>query len=399
MDSLITDSVKLLCVPSLEGMVAAPMSGGIYLDFQATTPIDPEVLEAMLPWMRRASNAHATEHAWGLQAEAAIDQARQQIAMAVNGEPDGVIFTGSATEAANIVLRSLAGPGGRVLISTIEHPSVAETAAACASAGAQLAYVRVDDEGLVDLDDLAAQVRESDLVSIMAVNNEIGTIQPVDTIAALCRSVGALFHTDAVQALGKIPIDMASGITFATLSAHKAYGPQGIGAICADQAYVKRLKPLMTGGGQQGGIRPGTLPVALCVGFGAACELAARRLEEDAVHCAFLHRTFLERLSQVAGDYSINGTIDARVPQNLNISFGDISADELLALLPGLALSTGSACSSGAIEPSRVLTAMGLPEEEIRSSIRIGFGRTTHVEEVALAADRIGAAVRRLRGE
>ncbi len=374
------------------------MNPRIYLDYQATTPLDPAVLEAMLPWMVRPSNAHASEHVWGREAEAALESAREQVAAAVNGDPTGIIFTSNATEAANIVLRSFAGSDRTLLISTIEHPCVAETAAACAEVGTNVIYLPVSEEGLVDVEMMADCLAEIDLASIMTVNNEIGTIQPVGTIATLCASAGVLFHTDAAQALGRVPIDMTTGVSFVTLSAHKIYGPQGIGAICADPSLLPRLKPVLSGGGQQRGIRPGTAPVALCVGFGAACELAVRRMEEDAAHCASLCHEFLNQLYLTAGDFILHGSREDRIPHNLNISFPSVLADELLALLPDLGLSTGSACSSGAIAPSRVLTAIGLSEEAVRGAIRVSFGRPTSREEAVRAAEMIGAAVRRLRG-
>lgn len=371
----------------------------VYLDFQATTPLDSQVLEAMLPWLKKPSNPHASEHVWGREAEAAVEQAREQVAAAVGGEPAGVIFTASATEAANIVLRSFAGPGRRILISAIEHPCVEETAAACADAGTEIDRVPVDSDGLIDLEALGEGLDGAALVSVMAVNNEVGTVQPIESIATLCRSAGVPFHSDAAQALGRVPVDMSAGISFVTLSGHKICGPQGIGAICADPRLLGVLKPLTSGGGQQRGIRPGTVPTALAAGLGRACKLALQRREADHAYCSALSRLFLERLSSELGDFRVNGSLEERVPHNLNLSFGGISADELLAMLPDLALSTGSACSSGAIAPSRVLTALGLDDAAIRGSIRIGFGRTTSRREVVYAAEAISAAVRRLRGE
>lgn len=371
----------------------------IYLDFQATTPIDEDVLDAMLPWMRQPANPHSSEHGWGQEAAAAVEQAQTQVAAAVNGDPQCVIFTGSATEAANIVLRSFGGPGRSILISNIEHPSVEETAVACAEVGTIIQRLPVNGDGLVDVDELPEDLERYDLVSVMSVNNEVGTIQPIEEIATLCRSAAVPFHSDAAQALGRIPVDMSAGTSFATISGHKIYGPQGIGAICAAPEWLTRLQPLMRGGGQQRRIRPGTVPVALCVGLGKACELAMVRLEQDRAHCLELSRLFLDRLALKINGFEVNGSLEERVPHNLNIRFDGIVADELLALLPELGLSTGSACSSGAIAPSRVLGAMGLGEEMIRSSIRLGFGRTTRNEEVIAAAGQIGAAVRHLRGE
>ena len=375
------------------------MSRRIYLDHQATTPLDPDVLEAMQHWFSRPANPHSIEHGWGMEAEAAVAVAKEQIANAVNGHPEGVIFTGNATEAANIVVRSFGGSDRKIVVSAIEHPCVSETATACREFGTTIQVVQVNADGIVDLDALAEHIDSSDLISVMAVNNEIGTVQPVEAIASLCRESGTTFHSDAAQALGKVPVDMSVGIGFLTLSAHKVYGPPGIGAICADRDQIGQLKPLITGGGQQEGIRPGTVPVALCVGFGKACELARASLEKEMEHCGALSALFLERLRQETTRFSVNGSLQERVPQNLSLCFPGIIADELIAMLPQIALSTGSACSSGAIAPSRVLLAMDLPDEMIEGSIRVGFGRTTTEEEVVEAANAIGSMVRKLRGE
>ena len=375
------------------------MGRRIYLDHQATTPLDPDVLEEMQQWLCRPANPHSIEHGWGMEAEAAVAVAREQVANAVNGHPEGVIFTGNATEAANIVVRSFGGPDRNVVVSAIEHPCVSESAKACQELGTSIQVVRVNPDGIVDLDAIAEHVDSADLVSVMAVNNEIGTVQPVEAIASLCEESGTAFHSDAVQALGKVPVDMSAGIGFVTLSAHKVYGPPGIGAICADRDRIGQLKPLMRGGGQQEGIRPGTVPVALCVGFGKACELARARLNEETEHCSGLSALFLERLSQETTRFSVNGSLEERVPHNVSLCFPGIVADELIAMLPQIAISTGSACSSGAIIPSRVLLAMDLPEDMIEGSVRVGFGRTTTEEEVVEAAIAIGGMVRKLRGE
>lgn len=375
------------------------MSRRIYLDYQATTPLDPKVLEEMQPWLCRPANPHSVEHGWGIEAETAVTIAREKVASAVNGDPEGVIFTGNATEAANIVVRSFAERDRKIVVSAIEHPCVAETAKACQRLGATVQVVQVNPDGIVDMDMLGEHVESADLVSIMAVNNEIGTVQPVEAIASLCAESGTAFHSDAVQALGKVPVDMSAGIGFVTLSAHKVYGPPGIGAICADRDRIGQLRPLMSGGSQQEGIRPGTVPVALCAGFGKACELARERLNEETEHCRDLSALFLERLSQETTNFSVNGSLDERVPQNVSLCFPGIVADELIAMLPQIAISTGSACSSGAIAPSRVLLAMDLPEDMIEGSVRVGFGRTTTEEEVVEAAVAIGGMVRKLRGE
>lgn len=370
----------------------------IYLDHQATTAVDERVLEVMLPWLGRPSNPHSSEHVFGQDAAAAIELARLQVADAVNGDPKGVVFTASATEAANIVVRSFANGGSRLLISAIEHPCVAETAVVCMKEGrAVVDTVPVDEDGLVDLDALSELMSAADLVSVMAVNNEVGTVQPIEDIGALCIGEGVPLHTDAAQAIGRVPVDLGVGITFATLSSHKIYGPAGIGAICAQPEEISHLKPLMSGGGQEGGLRPGTLPTPLCVGFGEACALAIQERERDAEQASSLAALFLEHLDGAGVVYAVNGSREERVAQNLNLSFERVEAEALLARLPSLALSTGSACSSGSIRQSAVLTAMGLDEDRVRSAVRIGFGRGTRPNEVLDAASRVAAAVTALR--
>ena len=371
----------------------------IYLDYQATTPLDERVLEAMLPWLGRPANPHSREHAFGQNAATAIELAREQVAAAVNGDPGGVVFTASATEAANIVVRSFAGDRSRLVISAIEHPCVAVTAAECVSEGrAVVTTAPVDEDGVVDLDALSEMMVDADLVSIMAVNNEVGTIQPIEDIGALCVGEGVPLHTDASQAIGRVQVDMDVGITFATLSSHKIYGPPGIGAVCARREDMSRLKPLMSGGGQEGGLRPGTLPTPLCVGFGEACALAVQERERDAKQAAVLAVSFLEQLDKAGVGYKVNGSREQRVAQNLNLSFEGVEAEALLAQLPTLAISTGSACSSGSIGPSAVLMAMGLEDDRVQGAVRIGFGRGTRPGEVFDAAARVAAAVVKLQG-
>lgn len=371
-----------------------------YLDHQATTPLDERVLEVMLPWLGRPANPHSSEHSFGQDAAAAIELARKQVADAVNGDPKGVVFTASATEAANVVIRSFAHGRSHLLISAIEHPCVAETAAGCMKEGRTVVTtVPVDEDGVVDLDALSELMVTADLVSVMTVNNEVGTIQPIEDIGALCIGQGVPLHTDAAQAIGRVPVDMETGITFATLSSHKIYGPPGIGAICAQPEDISLLKPLMSGGGQERGLRPGTLPTPLCVGFGEACALAVRERERDAEQASALAESFLEHLDTAGVVYAVNGSRDERVAQNLNVSFDGVEAEALLARLPSVALSTGSACSSGAIRPSKVLTAMGLDGDRVRSAVRIGFGRGTGPRDVHDAAAKVAAVVTALRGQ
>lgn len=366
----------------------------VYLDFQASTPLDPKVLDTMLPWLREPGNPHASENAAGRRAQAAVDSAREQIAMVVGAAPDDVIFTSGATEAVNIVLRSLIPPAGHIAISAIEHACVRATAEAIAREGGRCSVVPVNSDGLVDLGALSEILDDDpDLVSLMWVNNEIGTIQPVAEAAGMCREAGVPLHSDAAQAVGRVPVKIGTGVEVVTLSGHKVYGPQGIGAIVATPALRARLRPLLHGGGQQGGIRPGTLPIALCVGFGAAVAIAEMEMERDRLHVLALRERFLAGLRQRLGGVLVNGSLDERVPHNLNISIPGISADELLARTPRLELSTGSACASGAIEPSRVLAAMGIDGEALEGAVRVGFGRSTTADEVDFAVAAIADAV------
>jgi len=373
------------------------MNRPIFLDFNATTPLDSRVLQAMLPWFEVPANPHSLQHQAGFAAHGAIEEARAEVAAATGRSPDGILFTPSATFACNQVVRSFAGEGKKIVVSAIEHPCVIETARWCAERGAILEIVSVNEEGLIDLDAVFEKVPDAALVSVMGVNNEVGTIQPIVEIAEYCRAYDVPFHCDAAQALGRTPLSELGENTIITVSSHKIYGPQGIGAICAHPSMLVKLKPLITGGGQQGGLYPGTLPTALCVGLGVACKLAEEEREQDWKHAATLSERFLARLQGNDILYSLNGSAEERVPHNLNLSFDGVDADALLALMPDVALSTGSACSSGAIGGSKVLEAIGLPEVQSAQAVRIGFGRTSHATEIDEAVAKIGAAIKRLQ--
>ena len=369
----------------------------IYLDFQATTPLDPAVLDAMLPWLKCPYNAHAEEHAIGRRAADAIEQARQSVSSLIGCRPSEITFTSGATEASNIVLRGLARPGTQIAVSQLEHASVAETADALFADGVTVTRIQATEAGTIDiscLDDVLCS--EIALVSIVAVNNEIGTVQPVAEAASVCANHGVPLHSDITQAVGRIPLALGNwSVAYASMSAHKLYGPQGVGALYADQ-NAPQLPPLCTGGAQERGLRPGTLPVASCVGFGVACELALEQLEHDARHARNLARTMLEGLAGLEG-WQVNGSLDERIPHNLSIAFDDIDAEVLLASTPELALSTGSACSSGSLRTSTTLEALGLPDDLARGTVRIGFGRTTTLDEVRTAASILQTRVALLR--
>jgi cysteine desulfurase len=371
----------------------------IYLDHQATAPTDDRVIDAMLPWWReRAANAHSP-HALGRAARDAVEEARGTVAALIGADASEIVFTSGATEASNLALRGMLGPKQHAVTTTIEHSCVRETLHVLSGAGLVVTEVQVSGEGLVDPDAVEAAVRpETRLVSIMAVNNEVGTIQPIADIGAICRSSGVVFHTDAAQAAGKIPVDVAGmNIDLLSISAHKLYGPQGIGALYCRKALHSQLSPILTGGGQERGLRSGTLPTALCVGFGEACRIAAAEMSAEAGRLAALRSVFLDRLLAMLDGVRVNGSLDERIPGNLNLTFAGIDAESLLYRLEDVALSTGSACSSAAITPSHVLLAMGLEQEAAEASVRIGFGRKTTRAEVETAAGRISDEVKSLR--
>ena len=369
----------------------------IFLDFQATTPLDPHVLEAMLPWMSGAWNSHATEHQIGRAAYNAVEEAREKVAHLLGCNSSEITFTSGATEASNIALRGLTRPGDEIAVSALEHASVLETAHALEVNGRTVRQIEVNNDGILDFSDLEDTLAsQPSLVSITAVNNEIGTIQPIDETAGLFMESGIAFHSDMTQAVGRIPLTLRnSPVMYASISSHKIYGPQGIGALFVKKGAV-RPQPLSTGGGQEEGLRPGTLPVANCVGFGVACELAVTQREYDFEHVMNLSHVLLEGLVGLEG-WQVNGSLEERIPHNLNIAFEGVDAETLLASLPELALATGSACSVGSQKRSETLRAIGLPDHLVDGSVRIGFGRTTTVEEVRTAAKLLSVQVALLR--
>ena len=369
----------------------------IFLDFQATTPLDPSVLEAMLPWMSGAWNSHATEHRVGRAAYNAVEEAREKVAALLECDSSEIIFTSGATEASNIVLRGLTRSGDEIAISALEHASVLETAHALEADGRTVHQLDVSDDGILDLSDLGGTLTSRPkLVSIIAVNNEIGTIQPIDEVATLFAETEVPVHSDMTQAAGRIPLTLRnSPVMYASISSHKIYGPQGIGALFVRNGAVKP-QPLATGGGQEEGLRPGTLPVANCVGFGVACDIAVTQRERDFEYAKNLSRVMLEGLADL-GRWQVNGSLEQRIPHNLNIAFEDVDADVLLASIPELALATGSACSAGSPKGSETLRAIGLPDDLAEGSVRIGFGRTTTLEEVQTAAKLLSERVNLLR--
>jgi cysteine desulfurase len=379
-----------------------PLELPVYLDHHATTPLDPRVLDAMLPYFTESfGNPHSAQHAYGWAAEAAIEQARREVAALIGALPEEIVFTSGATEANNLAIRgvaALAGARRHLVTCATEHPCVLESCRALPAAGFQLTELPVQADGLFDLDRFREALRpDTALVSIMTANHEIGVLQPIGEIAEICHERGILLHTDAAQAAGRMSLDVrALGVDLLSLSAHKLYGPKGIGAL-----YVRRgmgIAPLFAGGAQERGLRPGTLPTPLCVGFGAACVLARPELADEAARLRALRERLYRGLCEAAGDVRLNGAAEPRLPNNLNVCLPGVDAEDLLADLPELALSTGAACASATQEPSPVLRALGLSDEEIHGSIRIGLGRTTSEREIDFAIERLVAAVRQLRG-
>ena len=373
---------------------------GIYMDYQATTPTDPRVVGAMQPyWSVMYGNPHSADHTFGWRADAAVEIARGHIAALIGADPDEIVFTSGATEANNLAVLGIARASPvtrkRIVVSAIEHKCVLAAARAAADEGFEVTKVRVGSDGIVDPRAIAEVLdNRVALVSVMAVNNEIGTVQPLPEIAALCTSVGAVFHTDAAQALSSLPIDTtALGVDLMSLSAHKAYGPNGIGALFVRRGLRVRPKPIIHGGGQEGGLRSGTLPTPLCVGFGEACRILASERDGDVQRMRVLHDRFLAKLLKNVPGLMVNGDQASRHPGNLNLLFPSIDASLLLQHLhPNIAASTGSACTSGQPEPSHVLRAIGLSSEDANASIRFGFGRFTTQDEVDYAATMVARA-------
>lgn len=374
-------------------MVRPTFEAPIYLDYQASTPVDPAVSEAMRPfWEIEFGNPHSSNHAFGWRAEEAVQRARLAVADFIGADADEIVFTAGATEANNLAILGLlghtTGAGKRVVVSAVEHKCVLEAARQLGRPGFEVVLAPVGPDGVIVLDTLAKLIdANTALVSVMAVNNEVGSIQPIREISELCRRVGAVFHSDAAQAGSAMEIDIDSlGVDMLSLSAHKLYGPKGIGALYVSHRVRNELRPIIHGGGQEGGLRSGTLPTPLCVGFGAAVEIMGSRLPEDIVSYQVSRDLFLGTLRSCGMDFHINGS-ERGHRGNLNLRLPDVDAEMLLMnLQPRLAVSMGSACSSGIPEPSHVLRAIGLTAEQAGECIRVSFGRFTTAEQASAAA-------------
>ena len=376
----------------------------IYLDCGATTPVDPCVVQAMLPWLgAHFGNPASRSHAWGWEADKAVEAARQQVAALIGADAREIVWTSGATESDNLAITGAAlqhaGRGRHLLSVRTEHKAVLDTLAALQRQGFEVTLLDVGPDGLVDARAFAAALRpDTVLASVMWVNNEIGVIQDIAALGALCRARGVLFHVDAAQATGKLAIDWAAlPVDLMSLTAHKTYGPKGIGALVVRREPRVRLAAQMHGGGHERGLRSGTLATHQIVGMGEAFRLAALELARDMAHAQALRQRLLGGLQGVEGMH-INGHATQRVPNNLNLAFDGVAAEALMLATPELALSSGSACSSGSPQPSHVLRALGASDERAHASLRISWGRFSTEAEIDRAAELLHQGVMRLRG-
>jgi cysteine desulfurase len=377
----------------------------IYFDNHATTPVDPRVLDMMLPYFREHfGNAASRNHKYGWEAEEAVEIARKQIADLIGASAKEIVFTSGATESDNLAIRGAAymyrEKGDHIITAVTEHKAVIDTCKRLEKEGFRVTYLPVRKDGLIDLDRLREAITDkTTLISIMTANNEIGVLQPIAEIGAIAKERGVLFHTDAVQAVGKVPFDVnAANVHMASISAHKMYGPKGVGAL-----YVRRrnprvlLTPIIEGGGHERGMRSGTLNVPGIVGFGKAAELCRLEMAADAAHTRALRDRLNQKLHQNLDELYINGSMEHRLPGSLNISFAYVEGESLLMGINDVAVSSGSACTSASLEPSYVLKALGTGDELAHSSIRFGIGRFNTEEEVDYVADKLVGVVRKLR--
>ena len=376
----------------------------IYLDCHATTPVDPRVAEAMMPYFtEKFGNPHSSGHFYGWEAAEAIEIAREQVAALINADPEEIFFTSGATEANNTAIKGVARfykeHRNHIVTAVSEHMCVLDSCFQLEKEGFDVTYLRIGSDGLLDLGELkAALTDQTILVSIMTVQNEIGTIQPIAEIGAICRERKVFLHTDAAQAVGKIPVDVKQmKIDLLSLTAHKIFGPMGIGALYVGKKPRVRLEPIFSGGGQEKGLRSGTLAPALCVGLGEALRLAGDEMMGDAGRLRTLRDQMWQRLNVAVPGLVLNGSMTNRIGVNLNFSVDGADAESLMAALPGLAVSSGSACSSSSEESSHVLKAIGLSSELAEASLRIGLGRFTMADEVEMATDQLINAITTVR--
>ncbi|MEN9368981.1 MAG: hypothetical protein RL489_3339 [Pseudomonadota bacterium] len=375
----------------------------IYMDYGATTPVDPRVVDAMIPWLREHfGNPASRSHAWGWEAEEAVEKARGQVAALIGADPREIVWTSGATESNNLAIKGAAHfyqtRGKHLITVRTEHKAVLDTMRELERQGFEVTYLEVQPDGLLDLDQFRAAIRpDTILASVMFVNNEIGVIQDIPTIGTICREKGVIFHVDAAQATGKVEIDLAKlPVDLMSLASHKTYGPKGMGALYVRRKPRIRIEAQMHGGGHERGMRSGTLPVHQIVGMGLAFEIARQEMAEENERITALHKRLLDGLSDIEQVF-VNGDLTRRVPHNLNISFNFVEGESLIMGVKGLAVSSGSACTSASLEPSYVLRALGRSDELAHSSLRMTIGRFTTVEEIDYAVATLKDRVAKLR--
>ena len=376
----------------------------IYLDNQATTPLDPKVFSAMEPWFtEKFGNASSRNHTYGWEAEEAVEIARESVAATIGALPKEIIFTSGATEANNIALQGAAksyqDQGRHIITVKTEHKAVMDVCQHLSKDGFDITYLPVDKDGILDLNKFETAIRDDTiLASVMHVNNEIGVIQPIKELGAICKNKGIIFHVDAAQSMGKLVINVDDmGIDLLSISAHKLYGPKGVGAL-----YVRRknprvqLQPIMFGGGHERGLRSGTLPVPNIVGLGKACDIAADVMIEENLRISQLRDSLLRGIRAENPNASINGSMEHRVAGNLNMSFPGANNEAIIAAVPDIAISSGSACTTSTMEPSHVLLALGMSKNEVYSSLRFGIGRFNTEGEIQIAVKSINNCMKKL---
>jgi cysteine desulfurase len=377
----------------------------IYLDHNATTPVDPKVIKVMMPFFTEIyGNAASNDHEFGLEAKQAVDKAREKIARAINARPEEIIFTSGATESDNIALfgvaEKYANKGDHIITCVTEHKAILDSCARLEQMGKRVTYLPVDQYGLVDPEDVRKEITPATiLISIMAANNEIGTIAPLTEIGAIAQEYGVLFHSDAAQALGHTPLDVkAMNIHIMSLSGHKVYGPKGIGALYRRRSSPRvKLEPIIYGGGHERGIRSGTLNVPAIVGFGEAVRIAQREMGNENERLGSWMKLMLQRFEEEFGNVSLNGHPTKRLAHNLNVSFNGVESRALIVQLKDIAIATGSACTSAKVEPSYVIEALGFGSERAHNAIRISAGRFNSQADIETATIAITEAIKRLR--
>jgi cysteine desulfurase len=375
----------------------------IYLDYGATTPVDPRVVDAMIPWLREHfGNPASRSHAWGWEAEKAVEDARKQVADLIGADPREIVWTSGATESNNLAIKGAAhfyqGKGKHLVTVKTEHKAVLDTMRELERQGFEVSYLDVEEDGMLDLEKFKAALRpDTILASVMFVNNEIGVIQDIPAIGAICRERGIIFHVDAAQATGKVEIDLKGlPVDLMSLASHKTYGPKGIGALYVRRKPRVRLEAQMHGGGHERGMRSGTLPTHQIVGMGEAFRIAREQMAEDNAKARALQQRLLDGLKDIEQVF-VNGHLEHRVPHNLNMSFNFVEGESLIMGIKGLAVSSGSACTSASLEPSYVLRALGRSDELAHSSLRMTIGRFTTEEEIDYAVEVIRKNVHKLR--